>query len=144
MTLRLRSVRSRDGTQIGYDCLGAGPVLVLVPGETTDRVSNAEMAAALAKDFTVIDYDRRIWGESSDTLDDAVDREIEDIEAIIDAVGGSSALYGTRSGAALAFVAARALRGKVTRLVVGPPLFDPTADAPAERSGTGRRLAVTV
>jgi hypothetical protein len=102
------SVTSDDGTTIAYDRMGEGPAVVLLPGGSVDRGSNATLAAELARDFTVFNVDRRGRGDSSDTLPYAVDREIEDSTAVIVAAGGSAHLYGSSSGAALALEAAAA------------------------------------
>ena len=90
----LNYVTSNDGTTIGFDRLGQGPAVILVSGGSVDRQSNAGVAALLASDFTVFNYDRRGRGPSGDTQPYAVEREIEDIEAVIDAAGGSAYLYG--------------------------------------------------
>src|SRR6478736_4593361 len=110
----LATVTSRDGTTIAYERTGSGPAVVLVCGGSTDRGSNAGLAAVLSATNTVYNFDRRGRGDSGDTLPYAVEREVEDIAAVIDAAGGTAYLYGTSSGAALAFEAARALPGKVT------------------------------
>jgi pimeloyl-ACP methyl ester carboxylesterase len=104
----MAKVVSRDGTPIAFTRAGNGPPLVLVDGAMCYRSFGpaAKLAELLAKDFTVITYDRRGRGESGDTAPYAVDREIEDLEALIDAVGGSAYVYGISSGAALALEAA--------------------------------------
>ncbi|MBA3689678.1 MAG: alpha/beta hydrolase, partial [Chloroflexi bacterium] len=84
----MNTVISRDGTAIAFDLLGSGPAVVLLPGGSVDRMSNAGLAAELAKDFTVYNIDRRGRGDSTDTLPFAVEREIEDITAVIEAAGG--------------------------------------------------------
>ena len=98
-------VISKDGTVITFDRLGDGPPVILVSGGSVDRWSNAGVATILAQDFTVFNYDRRGRGESGDTPPYAVQREIEDIDAVIGAAGGPAGLYGTSSGAALALEA---------------------------------------
>lgn len=141
-TSTLQHVTSKDGTKIAFDRLGDGPPIVLVCGGSTDRMSNAGVAAILASDFTVFNYDRRGRGDSGDTLPYAVDREVEDIAAVIDAAGGPVALYGTSSGAALALEAARQLDGRVSRLLLWePPFFvDPTAGPPADQVAQYERM----
>ncbi|HEX5015136.1 MAG TPA: alpha/beta hydrolase [Candidatus Limnocylindrales bacterium] len=138
----LQTVTSADGTTIAYDKLGAGPSVVLVCGGSVDRMSNAGLAQVLASDFTVYNFDRRGRGDSGDTLPYAVEREIEDIAAVIDAAGGHAFLYGTSSGAALAFEAARALPDKVTKLALWEPPYieDPAARPPADTVATYERL----
>ena len=119
----MNRVTSKDGTSITFDQLGQGPSVVLVCGGSVDRMSNAGLAEALAEHFTVYNYDRRGRGDSGDTPPYAIDREIEDIEAVIDAAGGSAYLYGISSGAALALHAAAALGPKVKKLVLYEPPY---------------------
>jgi pimeloyl-ACP methyl ester carboxylesterase len=108
----MESVTSKDGTSIAFDRSGQGPSVVLVSGGSVDRSSNVPLARELAGDFTVLNYDRRGRGPSGDTPPYAIEREIEDIEAVIGAAGGEASLYGSSSGAVLAMFAAEA----------GPPL----------------------
>ena len=130
-------VTSNDGTTIGFDRLGEGPPVALVCGGSTARSANAPLAALLARRFTVFNYDRRGRGDSGDTPPYAVEREVEDLGAVIAAAGGSAAVYGTSSGAALALeAAARGL--PVTKLALWEPPFivdgsrpRPPADAAA-------------
>src|SRR6187431_925818 len=138
----LQTVTSADGTTIAYDKLGSGPAVVLICGGSVDRTSNAGLAQVLAGDFTVYNFDRRGRGDSGDTLPYAIEREIEDIEAVIDAAGGQAYLYGTSSGAALAFEAARALPGKVTKLALWEPPYieDPAARPPSDTVETYEKL----
>jgi pimeloyl-ACP methyl ester carboxylesterase len=103
------TVRSADGTVIAYSRAGAGPAVVLVDGALNDRAMNGpnpRLAAVLASEFTVFTYDRRGRGESGDTSPYAVEREVEDLQAVIDAAGGSAFVYGISSGGALALEAA--------------------------------------
>jgi pimeloyl-ACP methyl ester carboxylesterase len=111
-------VTSRDGTQIAFDKLGKGPAVLLVYGALADRSGNAELAQLLAPHFTVYSYDRRGRGDSGDTKPHSVQREIEDIEALIDNAGGAAFVYGKSSGAGLALQAAAALGGKVQKLAL--------------------------
>jgi pimeloyl-ACP methyl ester carboxylesterase len=101
-------VTSKDGTLIAYERVGSGPAVILVGGGAVDRSENAPLAPELAHRFTVYNYDRRGRGESGDTLPYAVQREIEDIEALIAESGGPARLYGVSSGGALALEAAAA------------------------------------
>ncbi len=114
----VNTVTSKDGTTIAFDRSGNGPVLILVDGATMHRAMGSGMAQRLARDFTVIQYDRRGRGDSTDTEPYAVQREIEDIEALIDEVGGSAFLVGFSSGAALAMEAAIERPGKVSGLAM--------------------------
>jgi pimeloyl-ACP methyl ester carboxylesterase len=99
-------VTSRDGTQIGFDETGRGPALIRTGGAFQDRSALAAHAALLSSHFTVFNYDRRGRGESGDNPPYAVEREIEDIGALIHAAGGSALLFGGSSGAVLALDAA--------------------------------------
>src|SRR5215212_7122500 len=102
-------VRSKDGTALAFERSGEGPPVILVVGAFNDRATGAPLAAALQESFTVFNYDRRGRGASGDTLPYAVEREVEDIAALIDEAGGAAFLYGISSGAALALEAARLL-----------------------------------
>jgi pimeloyl-ACP methyl ester carboxylesterase len=97
--------RSADGTVIGYDRAGSGPGVVLVAGAFQHRAldpTTIEVADRLAAEgFTVVNYDRRGRGDSTDTQPYAVEREIEDLAAMVDAAGGSAAVFGNSSGSAL-------------------------------------------
>jgi pimeloyl-ACP methyl ester carboxylesterase len=101
----MHKVISKDGTPIAYDRQGQGPALILVGGGLDDGSENAPLATELAKHFTVYNYARRGRGESGDTLPYAVEREIDDIEALINEAGGATCLYGVSSGGALALEA---------------------------------------
>jgi pimeloyl-ACP methyl ester carboxylesterase len=104
----MERVQSKDGTVIAFDQLGEGAPLVLVAGASVDRSTDAPIAEALARHFTVLNYDRRGRGDSDDTLPYAVEREIEDLDVLLDAAGGSATVVGLSSGAALAADAAAA------------------------------------
>jgi pimeloyl-ACP methyl ester carboxylesterase len=111
---------SRDGTTIGYEVQGEGPALILVDGALSVHSSGsaADLVKLLAPHFTVCGFDRRGRGGSGDTLPYAVDREIEDIEALIDRIGGPAFLYGHSSGGPLAMRAAIRLGGKVSKIAM--------------------------
>lgn len=102
----MRSVTSKDGTRIAFDRVGDGPPVILISGATADRRWNTSLADALAADFTVLNYDRRGRGDSADTLPYAIEREFEDIDALIADAGAPAHLYGISSGGALALEAA--------------------------------------
>jgi pimeloyl-ACP methyl ester carboxylesterase len=99
-------VTSSDGTPIAFDRLGDGPPVVVVCGAMCDRALMRPTAEELAKHFTVFNYDRRGRGDSGDTAPYAVEREIEDIGALIAQAGGRASVYGHSSGAGLALHAA--------------------------------------
>ena len=120
------TLSSPDGTTIAYDSHGEGPALILVDGALTvhSSGSGAELAKLLAPHFTVYGFDRRGRGESGDTLPYAVDREIDDIEALIDRAGGSAFLYGHSSGGPLAMRAAIRLGSKVSKIAMYEPPYN--------------------
>lgn len=128
----MANTTSADGTLIGYETYGSGPTLILVSGATQYRAvddASPKLAALLADTNTVVIYDRRGRGESGNTKPYAVAREIEDIEALIDAVGAPAVLVGGSSGAVLAIEAAAALGPKVTKVVAYEPPFNPAQSA---------------
>lgn len=100
---------SKDGTPIAFDRIGSGPVVILVDGALCHRRfgPSASIAKALADRWTVITYDRRGRGESGQATPGTAEREIEDLDALIAAAGGSALVCGISSGAALALEAAQ-------------------------------------
>ncbi len=127
----MRTVTSKDGTRIAYDRIGEGPAVIVVDGAFGYRAyyGQGPLAAQLADQFTVYTFDRRGRGESGDTLPYAVEREIEDIEALIKEAGGSVYLYGLSSGAALALKAAAKLgAGRVAKLALYDPPYNADSD----------------
>jgi pimeloyl-ACP methyl ester carboxylesterase len=138
----MHKTTSRDGTTLAFDRIGQGPALVLVVGAFNQRATGAPLADFLAPRFTVFTYDRRGRGDSGDGPTYAVAREVEDLEAVIQAAGGSAAVFGYSSGALLALeAAARGL--PITRLALyDTPPADPSAPHPAELAAliaAGRR-----
>jgi pimeloyl-ACP methyl ester carboxylesterase len=116
------TVRSNDGTAIAFDRTGDGPPVILVGGALSDRSAGADLARHLGPRFTVFAYDRRGRGDSGDTPPYAVDREVEDLEALIVEAGGSACVFGHSSGAVLALEAAA--RGvAITKLALYEPPF---------------------
>lgn len=116
----MSQITSQDGTTIAYDKNGKGAVVIIVDGALCFRQSvvGSPLASELSKDFTVITYDRRGRGESTDTQPYAVEREIEDIAALINEAGGSAFVFGISSGAALALEAAIKLGHKIKKLAM--------------------------
>jgi pimeloyl-ACP methyl ester carboxylesterase len=129
----MATVKSKDGTTIAFERQGSGAPLILVDGAMGSRAMGfgSELASLLGKDFTVYIYDRRGRNESGDTQPYAVEREIEDIEALIDDAAGSAFVYGISSGAALALEAAARLGSKVRGLA----LYEPPYGSPAGGNG---------
>jgi pimeloyl-ACP methyl ester carboxylesterase len=118
----MENVRSSDGTTIAFDQWGEGSPLIYVGGALNDRSAGAPLAALLARRFTVLSYDRRGRGASGDTTPYAVEREVEDLEALIVEAGGSSFVFGMSSGGALALEAA-AHGLAITKLAIYEPPF---------------------
>lgn len=117
------SVTSRDGTRIAYDQIGQGPPIILVSGALGTRgFDPLSPAPQLSERFTVISYDRRGRGDSTDTPPYQASREVEDIAALVEAVGGSAYAYGISSGAVLALDAANQVSG-ITKVALYEPPF---------------------
>lgn len=116
MSAKTQTTTSADGTTIGYQAYGEGPAIVFVSGATQRKEDWIELAEAMAElGFRAVTYDRRGRGDSGDTTPYAVEREIEDLEAVIAANGGSAGVLGQSSGGALANRAA-ASRPAITSL----------------------------
>lgn len=129
-------VTSKDGTPIAVDRVGEGPAVVCVGGGLNDRHSTGWVAAKMTG-FTVHSYDRRGRGDSGDTPPYAVDREIEDLAAVVDGAGGEAMVYGMSSGAVLALRAA--LAGvPITHLALFEPPFTVPGAPPKPADYTAR------
>jgi pimeloyl-ACP methyl ester carboxylesterase len=143
----MNRIRSKDGTEIAFDQLGEGPAVILVGGAFSYRSfpKMIELAELLSDRFTVLNYDRRGRGDSGDTQPYAVEREIEDLEALIARAGGSTSVWGWSSGGVLALRAAGAGVG-IERVAVyeTPFMVDaaghlPPPDLPARLDALLRR-----
>ncbi|MEU3279718.1 alpha/beta fold hydrolase [Streptomyces antibioticus] len=130
---------SRDGTELAYARAGQGPAVILVSGAMSTGGTVAPLAGLLARRCTVLWYDRRGRGGSGDTAPYAVEREVEDLAALIDAAGGEAALYGISSGGALALEAA-ASGLPVRRVAVYEVPYALDEEAVAERAAYTARL----
>jgi pimeloyl-ACP methyl ester carboxylesterase len=113
---------SADGTTIAYEKAGNGPALILVGGAMSTRQGGAPLVPLLADHFTVVTVDRRGRGDSSDTPPYEPAREVEDLRAVIEAVGGEAMVHGHSSGAILSLEAAAA-GAPITRLSVYEPPY---------------------
>jgi len=120
----MSEVISKDGTRIAYERLGSGPPIVLIDGALCSREFGpmSRIAALLAPKFTVYLYDRRGRGASGDTAPYSKAREVEDVQALIAAAGGSAFVFGTSSGAGLALETA-ASGANIPKLAVYEPPF---------------------
>ena len=130
----MEMITSADGTRIAFDQLGSGPPLVLVSGAMCGRRADEAIATALADRFTVLNYDRRGRGDSGDIVPYAVEREIEDLAAMLDAAGASAVVVGISSGGALVLLAAAA--GVPIRAAMG-------WEVPYRTDDEGRRSSAT-
>jgi pimeloyl-ACP methyl ester carboxylesterase len=120
----MQYVTSKDGTRIAYEQSGKGPALVIVCGVLGDHHQHAGLAALLAEHFTVYNIDRRGHGESGFTEPYAVEREIEDIDALITEAGGSAFVYGSSGTGVLSmYAAASGLSPKMKKLAVWEPPY---------------------
>ena len=134
---------SADGTTIAFDRSGDGPALIMVGGAFTDRSTFAPLAELLEPHFTVVAYDRRGRCDSGDTAPYAVEREIEDIEAVIGEVGGSAFAFGHSSGAALVLEAAAHGAG-LAKLALYEPPFIVDDTSPPQPGDVAARLTELV
>jgi pimeloyl-ACP methyl ester carboxylesterase len=125
----MQTVRSKDGTVIAFDRTGVGTPVVLVSGASTARTIHARLAKLLSADFEVFNYDRRGRGDSGNTSPYSIEREIEDLDAVITEAGGTAMVFGNSSGAVLALHAAAAGL-PVTKLALWEPPFMMDDDAP--------------
>jgi pimeloyl-ACP methyl ester carboxylesterase len=132
------TVTSADGTRIAYDRYGDGPAVILISGALGYRKFKKfeQIATALSEHCTVINYDRRGRGDSGEAGPVSVQREVDDVAALIESVGGRASLWGWSSGGAVALRAAAADIG-VEKLAVYETPFktDPEAKYPADDYG---------
>ena len=136
----MEKTSSRDGTLIAFETRGSGAPLILVGGALSDRSSAAGLASLLEPGFTVLAFDRRGRGDSGDAESYSIEREVEDIAALIEVAGGSAFVFGHSSGAALALeCAARAL--PISKLALYEPPFIVDGAREALPGGYTARLA---
>lgn len=145
----MHTVTSADGTTIAYDRAGSGPLLVFVPGAFNDRTTCATLADQLRDRYTVVCPDRRGRGDSGDAIAASdvaayeVQREIEDLDAVIAAEGGEAAVFGFSSGGILALHAAAA-GSRITRLALYEPPFALGGLAGSAQEGLPAKLAALI
>ena len=118
----MKKVTSKDGTEIAFDRSGDGPPVVLVGGALSTRGAAETLAGLLAPSFSLYAYDRRGRGDSGDTPPYAVEREVEDIQALVEDAGGSAFAFGHSSGGVLALEAAAHTLG-ITKVALYEPPF---------------------
>ncbi|MGO4105236.1 alpha/beta fold hydrolase [Leifsonia sp. YAF41] len=132
-------VTSTDGTRIAFDRTGNGPAIVMVVGAFCTRLTTKTLSYVLAPHYTIFEYDRRGRGDSGDAPSYAVEREYEDLAAIIAEAGGSAFVYGHSSGAALALGAA-AQGVPMRKIAVYEPPFFPGQESPGAFTEEVREL----
>jgi acetyl esterase/lipase len=118
----METVTSKDGTTLAFDATGEGPPVVMVAGALSPRLQNNSFAELLSVRFRVLNYDRRGRGDSGDTPPYAVEREIEDLAAIVETAGDGAAVLGFSSGGNLALRAAAA-GVDISKLALWEPNF---------------------
>src|SRR3989440_2298177 len=119
----MQTVTSQDSTKIAFDKVGSGPAVILVNGAIAYRAfdpSMAQLAELLGTHFTVYNYDRRGRGDSGDTQPFAKEREIEDLQALVEDAGGTAMIFGISSGAVVS-LDATAVTPSITRIAVYEP-----------------------
>lgn len=136
----METIRSADGTAIAFDRLGQGGSVVLICGASCVRGVHEQLAGLLSADFTVFSYDRRGRGDSGDTAPYAVEREIEDLAAVIAEAGGTAAVFGNSSGAVLGLRAVAAGL-PITRLAAWEPPIMTDPDAPRRQREYAEELS---
>ncbi len=139
----MSTVLSKDGTAIAYEKSGSGPAVILVDGAFCGKNFGPMMKIAplLSEDFTVITYDRRARGESGDTQPYSVQKEMEDINALIQVAGGSAHLFGISSGAILSLKAAASGLNIIKLALLEPPFVgNPKGSRPANAEEQLRQL----
>lgn len=138
----MEKLTSTDGTKIAFTRNGQGLTLVIITGALNYHNFGvpSDLIPLLQDDFTVIAYDRRGRGDSTDTSPWSLAREIEDIDALLAHSAGPAFLYGHSSGAALALHATVALQDKVQAVAAFEP---PLVSSRKERLGT-RLLAYAI
>lgn len=143
----MQTVTSRDGTKIAFDKVGSGPAVILVNGAIAYRAFDpfmAQLAELVGKHFTVYNYDRRGRGDSGDTQPFTKEREIEDLQALVEDAGGKAMIFGISSGGVLSLDAAAVTPG-ITKVEVYEPALivdDSRQPVPADYTEHLTTLAV--
>ncbi len=125
------AVTSKDGSKVAFEKSGNGPAIVIVSA-MPDRSANGQLVSLLEPHFTVYNYDRRGRGGTEDSKPYAIEREYEDLEAILDEAGGSAYVYGSSGMGIFALkAAAYGLNDKFKKLIVWEPPFIVPGSRPA-------------
>jgi pimeloyl-ACP methyl ester carboxylesterase len=139
----MEKIRSKDGTAIAFQRSGSGIPLVMVHGTISSHGTWAPVLPALEQHFTVYALDRRGRGESGDTASYAFEHEVEDIAAVVDAIGGKVNLFGHSFGA-LCVLEAALLTPNLHRLIAYEPSPLPVSGVPLYEAGIVDRLQALV
>lgn len=139
----MHHVASADGTQIAHEKTGVGPPLVIVGGSLGDHRFYIPLAAELARQFTVYNFDRRGRGQSGDTTPYAVERELDDLAALVADAGQPVFVYGHSAGSALALRAAAAGL-HIAKLVLADPPYARHSDADDDKRSRQAEEAATI
>jgi pimeloyl-ACP methyl ester carboxylesterase len=139
----VQHITSKDGTRIAYEIEGNGPHLIIIGGSLGDHRFYVPLAGDLAHQFTVYNFDRRGRGQSGDTKPYSVEREVEDVAALIDDAGKPALVYGHSAGAALALHAAAAGLS-FAKLVLADPPFGRHSDADGAATARQAEKAATI
>jgi pimeloyl-ACP methyl ester carboxylesterase len=119
-TTSISTVASADGTPIALECAGSGPSLVIVHGGTGDRSRWTPLFPLLAPRFHVCAMDRRAHGASGDSLPYSLQKEVDDVVAVVAAQPGPVFVLGHSFGAVCALEAAFRTT-KIARLALYEP-----------------------
>jgi pimeloyl-ACP methyl ester carboxylesterase len=144
MTTDIGQATSADGTKIATEAVGQGRPVVLIGGAFNERTTMSGLAQVLSPYYRAVTYDRRGRGASGDESGDyRADREIEDLRAVIDRVGGTASVFGHSSGAVLALEAAS--RGlPIAKVAAYETPFIPEGSRPRPAADVADRLAKLV
>ena len=129
----LEFATSADGTRIAFRRNGTGPRLVMVHGTTGSDWSFRFVEPLLSPSFTLYLMQRRGRGQSGDAPEYSLDREAEDVAAVVDATGGSAHVFGHSFGATLALEASLLTRNVEKLVLYEPPVEFPYPEGSIEK-----------
>jgi pimeloyl-ACP methyl ester carboxylesterase len=133
------TVRSKDGTSIAYECRGHGPPLVMVHGSSVDHTRWGGVVTALAERFTLLMVDRRGRGRSGDGPAYAIEREFEDVAAVLEASPEPARVLAHSYGAICSLEAAR-LTSRIARMALYEPPLPVPGQPPSFAADLSQRL----
>ena len=115
-------VPSKDGVLIAYERRGEGPPLVLVHGTAADHSRWTPILSELERHFTVYAVDRRGRGQSGDAKPYSIDREFEDVVAVVDSIQGPVNILGHSYGALCSLEASLRMSNLRKLILYEPPI----------------------